>query len=1324
MIDGTPREGGRLSTALPVTTAEIKMRPSSGITSRTLLAGLALLAAPAALHSAALVPAAWAQDSADPVDPIEDQALEEEAHARFDQALDTFRRAFDTSVQQARSGGAARVKNLSRAEVLAEKIDLLTERTTRFRDSEAFLAGYDAESVGHVLRARIDFLRTRYRAAAGDAEGAAELAASLSLVHDYWIIGPFDNERGRGFKSNKEPQKELKLDAEYEGKERPVRWRRVPVTDVTARVNLNALLRPNDQAFAYAVAFVKSETAQPAAVRVGSDEALRVWWNGQEVVKRDVRRSLGWDQDVAGVNLNEGWNAVLLKVHDQTGAWAFRMRLTAPDGGPLSGVAFARTQEDAETATGSLGKATPFEGAVDGGAKQYYDGVVGEGEDATQWGGGSRDLFHLGYLHFRRGFDSITDRKAAKLLKKAADGRPGDAVLRFHYAEAASPPIEMSVEREENRQRQARLEAVEKDPEYALAYRALADYYTRSLVNLERAESLLRKALTVNPDYYQARLDLADVLRRRGLHADAQKERNRVFAQPSAAEREARQRAWARDLQRQGRGREALGAWNEVLGLDARSNDVRRRVANLAAESMAHQDAVNVLESILEVNPYDTSTLSRLAELHQGHGDLDLAATTLERALEIAPEDDGLLQTLGHVRLKSGQNDEALVAFQEALRVNPKLQKLERYLEFLDPSRAPYEDDYRTDITALIEKARDYDNAENDSHLILLEQQVDKVNPDGTSSTYTHNAMKILTNEGVKRFDRIPAQAWGDRSFKWKGARVIKEDGSVLDAKLQAFGSFRVADFPPLVPGDVVEIEYRADDRSQSFFGDYFGTVRYFGDYVPTLMATYTLITPKERTFHFNRERLDQEPVVTETEDDTRVYEWVVWDMPKIRQEIGMPGPVEIFPQVQVSTYGSWDEFAKWWWSMIRDQHIASEDIKAKVTELTAEKESRLDKVRAIYEFVTGEVTYQAWEFGVHGYKPYTTTSIFDKKEGDCKDKAILMNTMLREIGVESYPVLIMAEEPRPIRDMSLAMVGQFNHCISYVPDADGSGTGMFLDGTVQYGHVGLPPGMDRGAEVLVVKPEGAELVKIPLGTPDETGLDQDYDVTVHADGSASVKAEFTWRGDLALQCRSMFAVEGRRKLILQAILAQVFGPAKLGEIDFDDLKEADEPVERFRVTAEVRNFAKGSGDVRDLPTAFLNMLDQMKQIVERPEREHDLLLQNPMSFCITAKYTLPEGWTLDQAPEDLSIDLPQAAFTSTASADGSVLTLERNIELRETRVPTESYGAFRDGLTKANGTSKHTFKVRVGGTEPDSGPEESGNEDSDTEEDGAEEGE
>ena len=1255
------------------------------------------LSLPTLLLLASAFPAAG-QDVADPVDPIEDKALRDEAQARFEEALETFRQAFATAVEQAAGGGEGRVRNLARAEVLLEKVSSLTERTSRHAETEKFLAGYGGEALGPVLRARVEWERARELLAEGDREGAGRLLMDLGIVRHWWVIGPFDNERGRGFKTEFPPQKGVDLDEKTQGKEREVAWRQLPVDDPTGYVDLDALLRPNDQACAYAVAFVRSASEQDASIRLGSDEAVRAWWNGGDVLSRDVRRTLAFDQDVVGVHLAAGWNVLLVKVHDQTGAWGFRVRLTAPDGSAVAGVEVADTPEEAREALGQKAKPAPFAGEVAGGARQFYDAAVKAGGPQTP-----RDLFHLGYLHARRSFDSVKDRTAENLLKKAAEAQPENAIYRFHYAEAAAPPAELAVEKEENRQRIGREKALEVDPGYAVAYRALASYYTDSLTSLARAEELLRKALEVNPDYVEARLELARVLEMRGLPAAAELERAKALDAAGAKSLEVAARVRAQQLERKGLGKEATDAWKEVLRLDARGNDVRRKVAELAAKALDRDAALAVLDELAAWNPYDTSALLRKSEIQEGALDMPGAEATLGRALAVAPEDDGLLQALARVQAKDGRPADAITTFRRALVVNPKLQGVERYLEYLDPDAAPYEDDYRIEVADLVKKAEGWQNEENDGWLVLLDQVVTKVNRDGTSSNYMHFAAKILTQAGLENFDRYFAQSRGGESFKWKLARVLKPDGSTVEAKTQQHQGWRFADFPPLQPGDVIDVEYRRDDRQQSVFGDYFGEVYYFADSVPALHISATLVTPADRTFHFHQRKLDGEPAVALRDDGkTRVYTWTRTDVAKVRAEDMMPGPRELYPQVQVTTYASWDEFAHWWWNMIRDQQIASPAIKEKVAELVAGKDARMDKVRAIYEFVTGDITYQAVPFGPHGYQPYTTTAIFEKREGDCKDKALLFNTMLHEVGIDAFPVLIYgANATRDEEDLTLAMVGHFNHCISYVPDADGKGTPMWFDGTAEYGSAMLPPGMDIGAKVVVVRPEGAEIMQIPLNTPEQIGIAQKWDVEIADDGSAKVTASFEFRGDMAIAIRQGFSVEGQRALRLQAMFSRAFGKITLAEHEFDDLRDRGSPVTGFRATMQVPGFAKAEGDTVTLPTAFLQFVGDLAELAKRPEREHDLVMPNPMAFRIEATYHLPAGWTVVAPPEDATIDLPAVSVMSKATQEGGTLTLVREVQLKGGRVKPSEYAAFRDAVNRASAAMSQTWKVKKGDAAP-----------------------
>lgn len=1242
----------------------------------------------------AVAPLALADETPDPVDPLEDQALEEEARANFEQSLETFRQAFGKAVEGAT--GEKRRRNLARAEVLLEKMAGLTNQTSSHRESAEFLAGYSEEQLGPVLHALVGWERAQHLLATGDEAQATAVLQALGFVRDWWITGPFDNERGRGFDQAADPESGIDLDATYKGKERDVTWRQVPVVTRSGYVDLDAMLRPNDQALAYGVAFVKADAPGAAALRLGSDEAVKVWWNGRETLAKKARRTIDFDQDVVPVHLNAGWNVLLVKVGDQTGAWGYRVRLTAADGSTLGGLTWATTREQADEALAAGATWTDPDLAVADGGRGYYDDLV-ESDEAT-----ARELFHLGYLHMTRGYDNIADRQASTFLRKATDAEPGNPVYRFHYAEAAAPPTKMAVEKEENRQRIAREEAIAMNPEYAVAYRALAAYYTNSLVNLEQAERLLRRALEVQPDFVEARLDLARVLDRRGLDAQAELIREEIFADPRYAGHEQVQAARANALGRDGRRSEARATWQQVLDIDARTRRARSQIAELAAMALERDDAMAVLESLRELDPYDIGSLRRQAELLEGAGEYAAALAKLDQALTIAPEDDDLLVRVGRIHLRNGDRETGLDALREALRINPKNQDLERYVQYLDPEEAPFEDAFVADLAPFIEKAKAYDNSENDPWLTLLDHTVTKVNLDGTSSSYIRQAHKILSPLGTQRWQREFAQAYRGQSLKWKHAKLIKPDGSEIEAKRRG----RIVQFPAPQVGDIVDFAYRVDDQQQSFFGDYFGTVNYFASDVPMLSSEFTLITPTDGKFFVHQRNLDITPEVRTEEDGTTVRTWTRMDAEKVRSEPGMPWAREMYPLVQVSTFEDWDAFAIWYWNLIEDQHIASPDIKAKVAELVEGKETRREKIRAIYEFVTGEITYQAWSFGVHGYQPYTTTAIFDKREGDCKDKAILLKTMLAEIGVESYPVLIWAATnsgvasgggPRGEEDLTLPMVNHFNHCIAYVPDVDGEGTPAYLDGTAQYASMDVAPQMDRGATVLIVKPDGGDVQQIPVGAAEDLALEQEWRVEVGEDGGAIATGRFAFRGDLATQARSWFSVEGRRPFILQQILTQVFGQAKLLEQEFDDLTDLSEPVVNFTVKAEVSGFATADGDGYSLKTEFFEILFGVDQLVSRPEREHDIVFGSPFRMHSRIEYVLPEGWTSVAPPKALDLTAGPVDFDVRAEVGADSLVLERTVVLSDTRVEAEAYPEFRAGVNEALSIRQQRWKVKPG---------------------------
>ena len=463
---------------------------------------------------------ALAQDEAKRSDLLEEEALTAESRGDYEAALEAYEKAFAESVKEAGNAPDAksRAKDLAKAEFHLEKIGRLTEKTSRFVKTRVFLTGIGTDAVGPSLKAWIDWYTARARVAEGKLAEARALLGDLGFLTDWWIAGSFDNERGGGFAKVYAPESgAIDLDAKMKGKEREVEWRHVVETPIFGYFDLNALLRPNDQCLAYAVTYVHSPEDRDAALRVASDEAVKAFLNGREVLAKDAERGCGFDQDVVGVRLRKGWNRLTLKVCERTGAWGFRARFTTPGGVPMTGLTVGNARETAAAAEAELKAAgAPPEGdpvAVDGGAKA----VLEENEADAD----ARTLLRLAYLHFRREHEDKNLHRAEKILEKAQALEPQNPFIAFHLARAAERKVKAAVEKEETKRRHALERAIELDRGYAEAYYLLAHYYTYSLPLYAKAEANLARCLEVNPKFLDARLLEIDLLRRRGMAVEA-----------------------------------------------------------------------------------------------------------------------------------------------------------------------------------------------------------------------------------------------------------------------------------------------------------------------------------------------------------------------------------------------------------------------------------------------------------------------------------------------------------------------------------------------------------------------------------------------------------------------------------------------------------------------------------------------------------------------------------------------------------------------------------------------------------------------------------
>ncbi|HQP98146.1 MAG TPA: DUF4838 domain-containing protein [bacterium] len=156
----------------------------------------------------------------------------------------------------------------------------------------------------------------------------------LQLINTWNAIGPFDNVNWKGHTTACPLEREINLQATYDGVAGPVKWKQISSGESKAYVDLLDHFSPTDWVSVYAQSYVHSDSDRSVQLRVGSNDGVKMWLNGQEVWSNRISRMAVVDADIVPAQLQKGWNSILLKVSQTAGQWGFFFRVTDEAGKP------------------------------------------------------------------------------------------------------------------------------------------------------------------------------------------------------------------------------------------------------------------------------------------------------------------------------------------------------------------------------------------------------------------------------------------------------------------------------------------------------------------------------------------------------------------------------------------------------------------------------------------------------------------------------------------------------------------------------------------------------------------------------------------------------------------------------------------------------------------------------------------------------------------------------------------------------------------------------------------------------------------------------
>jgi len=581
----------------------------------------------------------------------------------------------------------------------------------------------------------------------------------------------------------------------------------------------------------------------------------------------------------------------------------------------------------------------------------------------------------------------------------------------------------------------------------------------------------------------------------------------------------------------------------------------------------------------------------------------------------------------------------------------------------------------------------------------LYSEKILTVQPNGKIKTIEREAYKILRPDG-KSYGMV--QASYDSETRITGMHAwcipaqgkdyeVKESSAVESALLGVDGSELITDvrtklleIPAAEPGNILGYEIEHEDRPYIFQDEWV-----FQGGVPTREAHFTLQLPpgwEYKAVWLNHPEL--EPVAANNQ-----WQWAVSNVKAIKFEEDMPPPVGVAGRMIVSLFPpggvkkgfqSWSEMGSWYSTLTNGRRDPSPEIKQKVAALTASAATPLAKMQSLAAFVQSDIRYVAILLGIGGVQPHPATDIFANRYGDCKDKATLLSSMLKEAGIDSYYVVINAERG-VVTSATPPHIGGFNHVILAVQLPPGLtdpslmavvqhpklGRILFFDPTDHLTPFGQLSGALQANYGLLVTPDGGDLIELPQLPSASNAITRSAKLTLDDKGTLQGEVKEVRLGDPASSQR--WALRSATKSAdqikpIETTLSHSLATFQIGKATVTSLHQNQLPFE-YDYSFVSPNYAKHAGDLLLVRPRVLG--SKSSSILETTEpRLYPVEFDGPERDTDIFEITLPAGYDVDDLPSPVNADYDFAAYHSKAEKDGNVLRYTRVFEVKQLSVP------------------------------------------------------
>jgi lipoprotein NlpI len=491
--------------------------------------------------------------------------------------------------------------------------------------------------------------------------------------------------------------------------------------------------------------------------------------------------------------------------------------------------------------------------------------------------------------------------------------------------------------------------------------------------------------------------------------------------------------------------------------------------------------------------------------------------------------------------------------------------------------------------------------------------------------------------------------------------------------------------------GDTLEFAYSLHGQNPVFGGKFVETASWDQTFPTTLRRIiFTHRADKQISWRLIGDRKSKPVVPTEVvRGAMRRLVFEERSIAKVDVEPSTPPSYLAHRRVQFSEFPGWNDVVAWASTLFRRQGELSQDVR-EVIEKLRQRPTDEDRVVAALEFVQSEIRYFSVSLGESSHRPSQPDVVVNQRYGDCKDKSLLLMTLLEALGIQSKPVLLAVGIRRGLENM-LPSPQLFNHAIV---QATVNGKVFYLDPTLlgQHGRLERMGQIHEGTQVLVIAPESRQLSTIATPNVRElmrSEVAETATVTkLNADGELQVRQ--VWRGAMAEALRLLqqrLPATELVKFVGDAMEMRYPGAKLVGEPDIVD----DRGNNVFTMTAQysVPKLAVEHGAywyVRFSPANMIGVL------ATPPASTRTTPLQLPV-FPYDARYTFeikfPSEVNVISLPRTNTVDNKYFTYTVKSSFRGNnsksvieLATFADQVEISDLKKYTEDMRSLSNVVT------------------------------------------